>query len=188
VPAVGEFEVTAFPDPIQALERIPDRPPEVLLMDIRMPQLSGIDCARLLQRRLPHLPIVRLTAYGDRRHLFAALAAGASGFREKPVSPSECAQALLEIRAGGAPLSLHAGRWLVEASRANPAAWNSTALTETERAVLVCLKQGMLVKEAAAELHVETNTVRTHLRRLYGKLEVHSKAEALAQVFPGQTP
>jgi DNA-binding NarL/FixJ family response regulator len=181
LPKVGGFTAIAFGDPFEALEEIPENPPDVVLMDIRMPGLSGIDCTRLLHRRLPQLPIVMLTAYGDRQSVFAALAAGARGFLTKPLGPTECAQALLETQAGGAPMQREASRWLVEAFRASTAAWDH--VSECERAILLCLRQGLQVKEVADAMGLETNTVRTHLRRIYRKLQVHDRDEALARVF-----
>jgi two-component system nitrate/nitrite response regulator NarL len=124
-----------------------------------------------------------LTAYGDRPNLFAALAAGARGFLVKPVSLSECADGLLEIQAGGAPMCHATARWLVETFHADPVVWNADDITPAERAILICLWRGLQAKETAAELKGEISTVRTHLRRLYRKFQVADADEALGRVF-----
>lgn len=164
----------------EALERIPSNPPDVILMDINLPGVSGIDCIPELKRKLPQLEIVMLTAYEEEDNLFRALKAGASGYLIKSSAPQELYEAIRDVQAGGAPFSSHIARKVVQYFRMERKTEDDNAkLSARERDVLEMLAAGYIYKEVADKLDITVETVRTYVKRICVKLQVRSKVEAI---------
>ncbi len=172
--------VAACESATDALEQLPRLEPDVVLMDIQMPGLSGIDCARQLQPLLPEAQIMMLTVVEDHDLIFRSLSAGATGYLLKKTPPPKLLEAIRELRAGGAPMSGQIARKVIAAFR-QPATSETAAdkLSPTEQAVLDRLARGLLYKEVAEELQLSASTVRTHVWHIYRKLQVHNRTEAI---------
>lgn len=175
------FVVTgAFAAMEPALPAILAAPPDVLLTDIGLPGMSGVDGVRQLRERLPQLPILMLTVFGDDTNVFAAICAGACGYLLKDTPPSRLLEALRELHGGGAPMSPEIARRVVATFQQAAPADPGHGLTDRELAVLQALVRGHSYKSAAAELGIGIDTVRFHVRHVYDKLHVHSKSAAVA--------
>jgi len=161
-----------------ALEQLPRHAPDVVLMDIQLPNLSGIACTVRLRELLPPVQIIMVTVYRDYDKIFKALQAGACGYLLKRSTPNELIQAVAEVRSGGAPMSSEIARRLVESFR-QPALSQGQELSRREAEVLDLLCVGFSNKEIADHLHLSVETIRTHLRRIYEKLHVRSRTEAV---------
>jgi DNA-binding NarL/FixJ family response regulator len=170
--------VGAFVDSEEALEKLPELKPQVLLMDINLPGISGIECVRKLKQKLPELNVIMLTVYAEDKTVFDSLCAGACGYITKNASPSQIMDAIREVQLGGAPMSPRIARMVV--SSFNSFMMNS--LTEREQEILSILSKGKSYKMAADELCISHDTVRFHIKNIYKKLEVHSLQEAFAKV------
>jgi len=165
-----------------ALSEIPKMRPDVVLMDIRMPGESGIACTARLKAILPDLQVIVVTVYRERELLFQALKAGASGYLLKRSTPDEVLHAIAEVRSGGAPMTREIARMVVETFRQPPAEGASAAeLSEREMEILSLLAKGLANKEIGAKLNISFYTVRAHLRKIYEKLHVRCRAEAVAK-------
>lgn len=151
--------------------------PDVVLMDIGLPDISGIECVRALKQKMPKLDIIMLTVKSDDESVFKSLKAGACGYLTKNVFPTRLLNAIREAREGGAPMSSSIARLVVNSfnSFKNP----EYDLTEREQEVLRLLCQGKSYKVIAETLFISTNTVNYHLKNIYSKLHVNSKAEAM---------
>lgn len=170
-----------------ALRVIPTALPDVVLTDIGLPGMSGIEGIRILKQRYPDLPIVALTVYDDEEGIFDALCAGASGYLLKDTQPARLLECLREVIAGGAPMSPEVARRVVKLFREfRPPARASHSLTPQETELLKLLVEGHNYKTAAAELTISINTVSFHLKNIYEKLQVHSKSEAVAKALRGR--
>ncbi|MEI7902446.1 MAG: response regulator transcription factor [bacterium] len=160
------------------------RPADVVLMDINLPGMNGVECVRQLAGLLPEAQIIMLTVYKDTETIFQALASGASGYLLKPVRAQQLIDAVRDVAQGGAPMSSSIARQVVAAFRRRPdvsaGADEASALSERERQVLKLLAEGFLYKQASVELGVSINTFYEHIRRIYRKLHVHSRQEAVA--------
>ncbi len=166
----------------EALKQLPDLQPDVVLMDINLPQMSGIECVRRLRELLPKPQVLMLTVYEDSDLIFRALRAGASGYLLKRSEPEQLLGATHDVRHGGSPMTSQIARKVVQAFRASSAAENLTMkLTGREAEILDCLAKGYANKEIADRLNVSVPTVRSHLRNIYEKLHVHSRTEAVAK-------
>jgi DNA-binding NarL/FixJ family response regulator len=165
-----------------ALAALPAEKPSVVLMDINLPGISGIECVRRLKPVLPDTQFVMLTVYEDADHIFNALAVGASGYLLKRVSREELLTALQDVHAGGSPMSSHIARKVV-LSFQRPGVQPSGAedLSPREREVLQLLARGYLYKEIADGLKISGPTVNTYIRRIYEKLHVRSRSQAVAK-------
>ena len=163
----------------EALEAIPRHQPEMVLMDIQLPKLSGIDCTAQLKRLLPALHIIMVTVYEDTDRIFKALRAGACGYLLKRCTPEELLSAIHEVRQGGAPMSRDIARKVI-ASFQEPLKTTAEMeeLSPREREILELLAQGFPNKEIAHRVGVSDGTVRWHLRHVYDKLHVRSRTEA----------
>jgi len=156
--------------------------PDVALVDIGLPEMSGIEGIRLLKRDHPQLPILMLTVYDDDRRIFDALCAGACGYLLKKTPPARLLESLREAAGGGAPMSPEVARRVVALFREiRPPENVAYALTPHEIRILKLLVDGHNYKTAAAELDVSVNTIRFHMRSIYEKLQVHSKSEAVSK-------
>ncbi|MEX1113798.1 MAG: response regulator transcription factor [Akkermansiaceae bacterium] len=162
-----------------ALRQIPRNPPQVVLMDIHLPNISGIECTEKLKELVPGIVIVMITAYGDHDKIFKALRAGASGYLLKRSSPDEIIQAIHDVLHGGSPMTSEVARKVVEAFQ-QPTTPESEDhnLSRREKEVLELLSQGRADKDIASQLCVSVPTVRFHLKHIYEKLHVRSRTEA----------
>jgi DNA-binding NarL/FixJ family response regulator len=167
-----------------ALAKIEREPPDVLLADIKLPGMSGIDGVRLLKARYPALPILMLTIYADNQHIFEAICDGACGYLLKDTPPARLLEAIREARDGGAPMSSEIARQVVAMfQRIAPPRSEDYNLSPRELEVLKLLADGHVYKTAADVLSVSVDTLRFHVRNIYAKLHVHSKSEAVLKAF-----
>jgi DNA-binding NarL/FixJ family response regulator len=167
-----------------ALEGMRSPPPDVVLMDIGLPGMSGIEGVRVLTTRHPALSILMLTVYDDDERIFDAMCAGACGYLLKKTPPARLLEGLKEVVGGGAPMSPEVARRVVALFRnVRPPAHADYALTPHEIRLLKLLTNGHNYKTAAAELGITVHTVSFHLRQVYAKLQVHSKTEAVAKAL-----
>jgi DNA-binding NarL/FixJ family response regulator len=166
----------------EALAEIPSKKPEVVLMDINLPGMSGIDCVRKLKVAQPSCQIVMLTVYENTEAIFKALANGASGYLLKATAPEELLNAIQDVHRGGSPMTSHIARKVVQSFQQTPPSPKATEnLSPREQEVLELLAKGFLYKEIADQLHISFETVHTYIRRIYEKLQVRSRTEAVAK-------
>ena len=163
----------------EALKVVPRLKPDLVMMDIHLPNLSGIECTARLKQQMPALAVLILTVYEDEAKIFQALKAGASGYILKRSDPREIVQAIDEVLAGGAPMTSSIARKVVDSFR-EPAGGGTaeSALSRRETEVLQALSKGLANKEIAEELCINVETVRWHLKQIYEKLHVHGRTEA----------
>jgi len=163
----------------EALRRIPDERPDVVLMDINLTGMNGIECVSRLKERLPQTQVLMLTTYDDGDLIFDSLRAGANGYLLKNMPRQELVLALQQVHAGGAPMSLQIARKVINYfhQSAKPSQ-ELSLLTGRESEILKLLAKGYLYKEIADHLGVSMSTVRTHVSAIYEKLHVHSRTEA----------
>jgi DNA-binding NarL/FixJ family response regulator len=175
---VGEFD-----DAETALAKLPQEKPSVVLFDINLPGMNGIECVRKLKPRLPDTQFVMVTVYEDANHIFNALSAGASGYLLKQTRRNELIDALKDVHAGGSPMSSQIARKVVQNFYRNETQANgeTVELSPREREVLELLARGYLYKEIAEMLQIGVQTVNTYIRRIYEKLHVRSRAQAVAK-------
>lgn len=163
---------------------ISSAPPDVVLVDIGLPGMSGIDGIRVLHEKHPNLALLVLTIYEDDERIFAALCAGASGYLLKKTPPARLVESIEDAVRGGAPMSPEIARRVVEFFRGTRRPESSAPpLSPQEKRLLQLLVEGHHYKTAAAEMGISVNTVSFHLRRIYEKLQVHSKSEAVAKAL-----
>lgn len=168
----------------EAIANISRELPDVILTDIGLPGLSGIEGIKLIRERHPQMPFVTLTIYDDDERIFEALCAGAYGYLLKNTPPAKLLDCLREVVAGGAPMSPEIARRVVTLFRDyRPPEKSNCNLTPQEKEILKLLVEGHSYKTAAFKLNITTNTISFHLRNIYGKLQVHSKSEAVAKAL-----
>jgi DNA-binding NarL/FixJ family response regulator len=172
----------------QAVKQLPAAAPDVVLMDIHLQGMSGIDCTRQLKQLLPDAQIVMLTMFDDSDKIFAALRAGASGYLLKRFAATELLTAIEQAHKGGSPMTPQIARQVVKAFQGDektPKPKTSSSeteqLTDRERELLTLMANGKHYKEVADALNISTDTVRSHIRRIYKKLHVHSRTEAVVK-------
>jgi DNA-binding NarL/FixJ family response regulator len=169
-----------------ALKTFPAVRPQVVLMDINLPGMSGIECTARLKEKLPGTQILMVTVYADNEHVFEALKAGASGYLLKCTEPAELTRSISDVLRGGAPMTGQIARRVIEIfRRPSVSPGPMTDLTQRERETLELLAQGYANKEIAARLGASVETIRVHVRHLYDKLHVHSRTEAAAKYLSG---
>ena len=165
-----------------ALKELPAVKPQVVLMDINLPGLNGVECVRQLKLLLPATLVIMLTVYEDTENIFNALAAGASGYLLKRTPTAELLQAIQDVLHGGSPMTMHIARKVVQSFQKNPAPSPATeGLSDREQQVLDLLSQGLIYKEIADKIGVSYETVHTYVRRIYEKLQVRTRTEAVAK-------
>jgi DNA-binding NarL/FixJ family response regulator len=168
----------------EALQKIGYELPDVVLVDIGLPGMSGIDGIRQLKQRYPDIPVLMLTVYDDDRRIFEALCAGASGYLLKKTPPARLLESVKEVMAGGAPMSPEVARQVLGLFREiQPPGHADYHLTPHEVLLLKLLVEGHNYKTAAEEVGVSVNTIRFHMRSIYQKLQVHSKSEAVSKAL-----
>jgi DNA-binding NarL/FixJ family response regulator len=164
----------------EALQAIPRVLPDVVLMDIHLPNMSGMACTRRLKDVCPSIQILILTVYEDNKRVFGALKAGASGYLLKRADPADILSAIQEVKQGGAPMSSQIARQVVQSFREDARDIPKVeGLSEREEEILQQLSKGYSTKEIADRSSVSVNTVRTHLQHIYDKLHVRSRTEAV---------
>jgi DNA-binding NarL/FixJ family response regulator len=174
----------AFRSMEEALDRIGQNLPDVVLNDIGLPGMSGIDGIRILKERYPDLVVLILTIYDDDDRIFDALCAGASGYLLKKTQPARLLESLREAVGGGAPMSPEVARRVIAIFRQfRPPDSSKCDLTPHEVRLLRLFVDGHNYKTAAAELGVTVHTISFHLRSIYDKLQVHSKSAAVAKAL-----
>ena len=172
----------------EALIRIPAAVPDVVLMDIRLPNMSGIECIAKLRVRVPSLLAIMLTVFEDTAKLFDALQAGASGYLIKSTPTEEILAAIKEVLRGGSPMSTSIARKVVQSfHQMGLSSQVSENLSPREREIVEALAKGYLIKEIADRLQISNETVKTHLKKIYEKLHVRSRAQAVAKHLGQQT-
>jgi RNA polymerase sigma factor (sigma-70 family) len=169
----------------EALADLPKVKPDVVLMDINLPGMNGVECVRQLKALLPATQVMMLTVYEDTENIFNALAAGASGYMLKRTPAKELIEAIHEVKRGGSPMTTHIARKVVQSfqktSGQQQAANELSELSEREQQVLDLLAQGLIYKEIADKLSISYETVHTYIRRIYEKLQVRTRTEAVAK-------
>ena len=166
----------------EALKQIPKHQPDIVLMDVQLPNMSGIECTAQLKQLLPDVRIIMVTVYGNPDLIFKALRAGACGYLLKRCTPEELITAVREVQQGGAPMSREIARKVISHFQELPQPSDSSSevenLSPREREILELLTQGFSDKEIADRLGVKHGTVRWHLQHVYDKLQVRSRTEA----------
>jgi DNA-binding NarL/FixJ family response regulator len=182
---VAEFRcLKAYGSGEEALAAIPGEKPDVVLMDIKLPNMSGIECVARLKEKVPGLPIVMLTVFEDAEKIFKALEAGACGYLVKRTSSHDLLGALREVHCGGAPMTGRIARMVVQSfQRMGTSKKETENLTAREREILELLAKGDLCKEIADKLNLSLRTVHTHLKNIYEKLHVRSRTQAVLKYF-----
>lgn len=179
--AEGFSCVLTFDSGEAALKALPAQQPDVVLMDINLPGMSGIECTARLKQLLPSTQVLVVTVYDDADSIFEALKAGASGYLLKTTPPTELLQAIRDIIRGGAPMTGEIARKVIEAFRAPAPATSVTVnLTPRETECLRLVAQGFSNKEIAVKMDVTADTVHAHLKSVFEKLHVRSRVEAAA--------
>ncbi|MFO1478114.1 MAG: response regulator transcription factor [Verrucomicrobiota bacterium] len=179
----GDFRcVSQFGNAEAALAKLPADKPSVVLMDINLPGMNGIECVRRLKPLLPETQFVMITVYEDADNIFNALTAGATGYLLKQTPRDGLIAALRDALAGGSPMSSNIARKVVQSfQKPAPRADESATLSPREREVLELLARGYLYKEISSQLKISVPTVNTYIRRIYEKLQVRSRAQAVAK-------
>jgi DNA-binding NarL/FixJ family response regulator len=168
-----------------ALEQLDDAmPPQVMLLDIGLPGISGTEALPLLKEKYPAMEIIMLTAYEDVEHIYQALCCGATGYMAKLTPLAQLKEAVLEVARGGAPMSRAVGRKVLSHFRPTPTT-HSDLLTPRERQVLQGIVDGLSDKEISIRLDLSTFTIRTHVKHVYRKMQVNSRTQLLSQHLRG---
>jgi DNA-binding NarL/FixJ family response regulator len=167
----------------EALSDLPKHQPDVALMDIHLPDESGIACTARLTNKMPGLQIIIVTVYKDTELIFQALKAGAIGYILKRFRPEEIIEAIAEVRAGGAPMTSEIASMVVRSFRTPSAEPEAGGLTARESEILTLLAAGLSNKEIAHKTNITVGTIRTHLEHIYRKLHVRSRTEAMVKYF-----
>jgi len=170
--------VSTYANGEEALRGIPAEKPDVVLVDINLPGMSGIKCVAKLRERLPQLPVLMITTYEEAELIFNSLRAGAKGYLLKNAPSAELVQAIEQIHAGGAPMSMQIARKVVDHFCRQKPLSDVEQLSKREEEVLALLAKGRLYKEIGETLNISIATVRTYIQRIYEKLHVQSRTEA----------
>jgi len=175
-----------FPDAETALTEIPRNPPDVVLMDINLPGLNGVECVRQLKAAVPQVQFLMLTVYEDSDSLFNSLKAGASGYLLKRTASARLLEAIRDVNAGGSPMTPQLARRVVQFFARPPGDEPVAArLTPGEKEFLDQLAKGYAYKEIADRMKISIDTVRSYVRTVYEKLHVHSRTEAVVKYLRG---
>src|SRR6266568_1314978 len=180
--APGLCCVGAYPSGEAALKEIPAGNPDVVLMDINLPGMSGIECVARLKAKSPDTQILMLTTYEEGDLIFESLRAGANGYLLKNMPPGELVHAVEQVHSGGSPMSMHIARKVVNHfQKIKQPSSEMEKLTKRELEILALLAKGFLYKEIADQLGISLSTVRAHLHTVYEKLHVQSRTEAVVK-------
>ena len=175
----------AFEDCDKIEDHLKKLQPDVILMDIGMPGIGGLEGKRIVRGISPSTQVLMCTVFDDNENIFKAICNGASGYLLKKSSPSKIIEAIKEVHEGGAPITSSIARKILELFPKTPArSTEIDKLAKREQEILQLLMKGNSYKMIAAELNISVETVRTHIKRIYEKLHVHSAQEAIAKIFP----
>ena len=177
--------IGAYATAKEALEGMPNQKPDVALVDINLPGMSGIECVAKLRAQLPELRVLMLTTYEDSDLIFNSLRAGATGYLLKKSPPAELVAAIEQIHAGGAPMSMQVARRVVDHFHQAQPVSELEKLSKRQYEVLALLAKGYHYKEISESLGISLGSVRTYLQRIYEKLHVQSRSEATAKYGSG---
>ena len=178
--------LSQYPNAEDALKDLPKIRPDVVLMDINLPGMNGVECVRQLKQLIPETQVMMLTVYEDTENIFNALAAGAGGYMLKRTSSKELLEAIQAVHGGGSPMTMHIARKVVQSFQRTAASAQATEnLSEREQQVLDLLSQGLIYKEIGEKLGISYETVHTYIRRIYEKLQVRTRTEAVAKFLRG---
>jgi DNA-binding NarL/FixJ family response regulator len=175
--------VGAFVNPLEVRAHLHALKPDLLIMDIDMPGMNGIEAVANVRRSNKDIPILMLTVFDDNKHVFDAICAGASGYLLKKHISSRLFSAIDEVLEGGAPMSPSIARMVLGSMQQKPSAQNPYQLTPKEKEVLTSLSKGKSYKLIAAEVQISIDTVRSHIRKIYAKLHVNSQTEAVCKAI-----
>src|SRR5215207_3296486 len=173
----------SFASAEQALPALLSSPPDIVIMDINLPGINGIDCIRQARMKNPRIQFIMFTIYENSDTVFEALEAGATGYLLRNSSPTKIVESLKELYEGGSPMNAQIAKKLVVRFQKQASLLNEYHLTPKEHEVLQLMSKGYLYKEIAAELNNTVNTIKQHIRHIYEKLHVQNKAEAINKVF-----
>ena len=182
----GEYEVLgAFPDCQEVIGQVQGYEPDVILMDIDMPVVNGIEAVKMIRQFDKKVQIIMLTVFDDNNHVFDAICAGANGYLLKKYISEKLISSIQEVLGGGAPMSPGIARMIINSMQQSvkQVAVNNYQLTPREKDILALLSKGNSYKLIAAELNISIETVRTHLKNIYDKLHVHSQIEAVSKAI-----
>lgn len=167
-----------------AVKELPQVKPDIVLMDINLPGMSGIDCIKKIKALCPQIQFMMFTIYEDSEQVFDALAAGASGYLLKKTPKDQVLPAIKELYEGGSPMSTHIARKVVRYFQKQKEEKNKDSqLSEREKEILELLSKGFLYKEIGDRLHIATGTVRQHIHHIYEKLHVQNRTEAINKFY-----
>jgi DNA-binding NarL/FixJ family response regulator len=179
--------VGTYPNAETALREIPENWPDVLLSDIHLPRMSGIECVAKLKEIRPQLQVIMLTICGDDEQIFESLKAGASGYLIKKTSPAKILEAIQDVHAGGSPMTSSIARKVVKCFQLQKAPKPELDLTKRETEILALMAEGKQYKEIAEDLGISALTVRTHIQHIYEKLHVRSRTEAVVRFLRSES-
>jgi DNA-binding NarL/FixJ family response regulator len=173
-----------FPDAETAIQKLPEFEIDVILMDINLPGLDGIECMVQLKDKMAYSQFMMCTVYDDDDNIFSALESGANGYMLKRTSPAQILEAIRDLHEGGSPMSSEIARRVVDAmQRKKKPAGPAEVLTDREKEILDFLSRGFLYKEIANELFISKETVKKHIHNIYDKLHVQTRTEALNKAY-----
>ena len=176
--------VGAFKTGEEALAQLPEITPDIVIMDINLPGISGIECIRQVKDKSPDTQFMMFTVYENDEKVFEALKAGASGYLLKNTGLLQIAESIKELHEGGSPMSANIARKLVSLfHEKSKVASPIDVLSNRENEILQLLSKGLLYKEIADQLHISTGTVRQHIHKIYEKLHVQNRTEAINKAF-----
>lgn len=179
------YFVAGYNNAEQAEKQIPLQPPDIVIMDINLPGISGIECIRRIKEKCKGTQFMMFTIYEDDEKVFEALKAGAHGYLLKKTPKEKLLEALEELHNGGSPMSTNIARKVIEAfEKRNQLPEELNALTNKEKQILELLAKGFLYKEIAMQLHLTRNTVKQHIHHIYEKLHVQNRTEAINKAYP----
>lgn len=174
----ASFECVAYADAETALKSFENQIPDIVVMDINLPGMSGIECTKTIREKYPDVQVIMCTVYEDDEKIFEALKAGANGYLLKRAAINEIFESIKSLHNGGSPMSPVIARKVVESFQIKPTS-SANELSNRENEVLDLISNGYRVKEISDKLCISINTVRTHIRHIYEKLQVQSRVEAL---------
>ncbi|MGA9875232.1 MAG: response regulator transcription factor [Solirubrobacteraceae bacterium] len=180
--AEGFCCVSQYANAEDAVAGVPQVCPDVVLMDINLPGMNGVQCVQQLKKLMPQIQIIMLTVYEDTENIFSALQAGANGYLLKRTPTKELLEGISEVHRGGSPMTMHIARKVVQSlQQTAPTAQPAENLSEREQQVLDLLSHGLMYKEISDKLGLSYETVHTYIRRIYEKLQVRTRTEAVAK-------
>jgi len=178
----GDFACREYSKAEDAMAGFEHDIPDVVLMDINLPGMDGIECTKVIKQKFPAVQVIMCTVYEDDEKIFNALKAGASGYLLKRVAVDTLLDAIRDVVNGGSPMSATIARRVVMSFTASAATTESALLSGRELEILNLLAEGLRIKEVAEKLFVTVNTIRTHIRHIYEKLHVTSRVEAINKI------